>query len=84
MPKDSKLLIIDFFLSEKNHASYFGFALSDINLHATMLGSNRTKQEWMDLLQKTQFQSNFVYSSNEENGSTLPICLVEATKLFGK
>ena len=81
MPKDSKLLIIDFFVPEKNHASYFGFALSDINLHGTMLGSNRTQQEWMNLLQNTQFGSNFVYSNNEESGSTLPICLLEATKL---
>lgn len=45
-----------------------------------MLGSNRTQQEWTDLLQKTQFHSNFVYSSNEESGSALPICLLEATK----
>ncbi|MCD6044989.1 MAG: O-methyltransferase [Gammaproteobacteria bacterium] len=81
MSKGSKLLIIDFVLPEKSHASYFNFVLSDINLYGTMLGSNRTKQEWMGLLQKTQFHSNFVYNSNEESMSTLPICLLEATKL---
>lgn len=41
----------------------------------------QNNQEWLNLLQNTQFGSNFVYSNNEESGSTLPICLLEATKL---
>jgi hypothetical protein len=80
MPKGSKLLIIDFFLPEKNHTAYFDFALSDLNLYGTMLGSNRTKEEWIDLLNNTHFHSNFIYSGTEGSLSSLPICLLEATK----
>lgn len=81
MPKGSKLLVADFVLPEKNHPSYLDLAVNDLNLYGTMLGSIRTRQEWIELFQQTQFHSNFVYSSNEESDSTLPICLLEATKV---
>jgi O-methyltransferase domain len=80
MPQGSKLLVIDFFLPEKSHTAYFDFALSDLNLHGIWLSSNRTKQEWIDLLKNTHFHSHFIYSSTEGSLSSLPICLLEATK----
>lgn len=76
------LIILDFVLPNASHSSYKRAVLSDLNLYALVNGSNRTKQEWLDLMSNSCFKScSFsVFDPLEQNDLIMPICVIEAAK----
>jgi len=54
MSEEAKLLIVDFMLPPKSHPHYLRTVLNDLNLMVNWNSSSRTKQEWLDLVDKSQ------------------------------
>jgi hypothetical protein len=56
MPQNAKLLIIDFMLPPKSDPHYLRAVLNDLNLMANWNSLTRTKQEWLNLVDKSQLK----------------------------
>lgn len=79
MYSHAKILIIDFFIPDKNHVDYPLSTIADINVLSCTGGKIRNKAEWLALLQQTPFTFTQVSSSleNDVASSALPLIFIE-------
>lgn len=80
MKKEATLLIIDFFLPEKNHPDYKYGVLADMNLLACITSAIRTKSEWLNLVAQSNFTCRNFYVTPENSAikPILPMFVLEA------
>jgi hypothetical protein len=66
----------------KNHPHYQRALLSDLNLFALLNSSNRTEQEWRNLVEDSDLTLNRVIISNEniQPEPIMPIIVLECSK----
>ncbi len=65
IPKGSKLLIIDFVLPHSTHPHYKRAVMGSLNLLLLINSMNRSKQEWLDLVNATPFKFNNFYITDD-------------------
>jgi ubiquinone/menaquinone biosynthesis C-methylase UbiE len=82
MPAGGKLLIVDFVLPEQTHPAYKRAVLSDINLLTILESSNRTKAEWLNLVNQSLFSECRYFAAKDDAppGLIMPLCVIEAIK----
>lgn len=82
MKPGSKLLIIDFFIPEKNSPYYKRALLSDTVILATFRSSNRTLPQWKALAHETKLKINNVFTSEHDADPEpiMPFCVIELVK----
>lgn len=83
MNKDSKILIIDFYIPEKYHPHYKQALLSDISLLALVDSSIRTQAQWENLIDQSNLRINKIYKEDIRNPSSeyepvIPLYIIEA------
>lgn len=82
MTSDSTLLVIDFVVPQKGHPQYEFGIINDLNLMACVNSTNRTEQEWRNLIEKSAFTLKQIYTSppNMTPKPVLPIIILEMIK----
>ena len=82
MPDNAVLLIVDFVVPNKDHPHYKRTILNDLNLLALASSSNRTKEEWEQLVAQSQLNLTKVIISSDkcEPEPIAPIIILECTK----
>ncbi|HLX54786.1 MAG TPA: methyltransferase [Aquella sp.] len=83
MGSNSKLLVIDFYIPDKNHPHYKRSLLSDAALLTLVDSSNRTIPEWTNLIDRSNLRINKIYTDDVNSSSTkyepiIPLCVIEA------
>lgn len=79
--KESKLLIIDFLMVEREHQDYKLCVTADINILSCLNGRLRSKQEWLELIQDSSYSVlsfKEINSNNTNPSPILPMFIIEA------
>jgi len=79
MPKNSKLLVIDFMIPDKNHADYSISLIADINVLTCLGGKIRDMGEWLEIINKTSFSVIKIIKSSDYPAAKplLPLLILE-------
>lgn len=85
MPDLGKVLVIDFYIPEKNHEDYILSLIADMNILTCLGGGLRTKKDWQNLVVESKFGSHYKMiesTNNSTNGivPVLPILMLECWK----
>ncbi len=81
MSHQSRVLIVDFFIPEKNHPSYKTLVLNDSILLANFGSANRTIKQWQTLADATSLKRTkcLIHEAKAGDG-TLPLCVIELVR----